>query len=235
MRHILLSLGILFITLPCIAEDVFLEKIDAVRNTAESFYMRIVITDYNEKGLAERAEFDSYFSGYEKSVLITRSGKNKNMKILMKDNDMWACLPGSRRSIRITPQQRLMGQASNGDVAKVAFSREYSVESAEKIGDETVLQLKAKKASATYQKIVLTIASDSYLMKRAEFYLLSGKMFKKAEYGYDLSGDEPRLASVKIIDMVKTGRWTTMSYGIVQPRSISDKIFNATYLPEWNG
>lgn len=217
------------------ANDALLEKIDAVRHDSESFYMRIVITDYDENGVTDRAEFDSYFKGYDKSVLITRSGKNNKMKILMKDNDMWACLPGSRRSIRITPQQRLMGQASNGDVAKTAFSREYRVEHAEQKGNETVLQLKAIKPSATYQKIVLTIASDSYLMKRAEFFLLSGKMFKKAEYGYDLSGESPRLASVKIIDMVKQGRWTTLSYGIAHNRPIADRIFNATYLPEWNG
>ncbi len=216
------------------AEDI-LEKIDGARNTAASYYMKITITDHDDKGKIDRAVYDSYFSGYEKSVLICREGKNKKMKILMKENDMWTCLPGSHRSIRITPQQRLMGQASNGDVAKIAFSQEYSVLESTASGNNLVLTLRAKKQSATYQRIVLTVAPDTYIMIKADFFLLSGKHFKSAEYFYDLNGERPRLTQVKIIDTVKTGRWTTLDYGLLQERQIADRIFNVTYLPEWNG
>ncbi len=235
MNFAIVILLSMFSTVVYASNDSILEKIDAVRANSESFFMRIVITDYSESGKVDRAEYDSYFSGYEKSVLICRSGKNKKMKILMKDNDMWACLPGSRRSIRITPQQRLMGQASNGDVAKIAFSREYTISESIAQGNNLVLTLIAKKASATYQRIALTVSAETYVMKHADFFLLSGKLFKKAEYEYDYSGEFPRLAMVKIIDTVKTGRWTTMTYGFAQPREIADRIFNATYLPEWNG
>jgi hypothetical protein len=67
------------------------------------------------------------------------------MKVLMKGDDMWINLSGSRRALRITPMQRLMGEASNGDVAKLSFSRDYNATILEADGDLLKLELQAKK------------------------------------------------------------------------------------------
>lgn len=110
------------------AEDAakILEKIDGYRQMENDFYLDIKISDYENDTLKEEATFASYFSGNDKSLLICTHGKNKGMKVLMKGEDMWVNLSGSKRGLRITPMQRLMGQASNGDVAKVSFSLDYT-------------------------------------------------------------------------------------------------------------
>ena len=98
-------------------------------------------------------------------MVIEKEGKNRDMKILYVNEKMWVQLPGSRRPIRITPIQRLMGQASNGDVAMVSYGENYT---AKNVGEEIVndvqcfkLLLSARIKSATYHKIILYVRQDT--------------------------------------------------------------------------
>ena len=48
---------------------------------------------------------------------------------------MWFYDPSSKASVRISPQQRLMGQASDGDVVTANFAKDYT---AKLLGEETL-------------------------------------------------------------------------------------------------
>ena len=57
-------------------------------------------------------------------------------KLMLKNGkDLWFYDPGTKSSVRISPQQRLMGEASNGDVITVSFARDYK---ATHDGEETI-------------------------------------------------------------------------------------------------
>ena len=134
-----------------------LQKVDGYRKMSNSFSLKIKISDYNDVKLKEEAVFFGCFKGNNKSVMICTKGKNKNMKVLMKDENMWVNIGRSKRAMRITPMQRLLGQASNGDVAKVAFSQDYNGEIKKITNDFYILELDAKNNGATYQKIILYV------------------------------------------------------------------------------
>jgi hypothetical protein len=62
---------------------------------------------------------------------------------------MYVAPKRSSRAVRITPIQRLLGQASYGDLAGLKFSKNYTPSIIEEKDDVTVLELIAKKSSAT--------------------------------------------------------------------------------------
>ncbi|MFX8565881.1 outer membrane lipoprotein-sorting protein, partial [Acinetobacter baumannii] len=58
-------------------------------------------------------------------VRFVEPPRDENKLILQDGLIMWFYDPEAKSSIRLSPQQRLMGQASNGDVVTVNFARDY--------------------------------------------------------------------------------------------------------------
>ncbi len=212
-----------------------LERIDAYRVPYEAFIIRTRITTYKNDRVTENAVFDVYIQGDDRSLVIQKAGKNRDMKLLYVDEMLWVHLPSSRRPIRITPIQRLMGQASNGDVAMVSYGDDYTYES---VGTEQIagvdclkLLLMAQSSSATYNKIHLYVRAYDYRPVKADFYLISGKHFKTAVYDayFDVEGQEI-LQRMTIFDVLRPDEKTTFEYEEILEKSIADKYFNKNYL-----
>lgn len=212
--------------------DQILDKIDGYRELNDDFSLAIKISDYESERLKEEATFSGYFSGIDKSLLICTHGKNKGMKVLMKGDDMWVNLTGSKRGLRITPMQRLMGQAANGDVAKTSFSQDYTGTVLEKGKDVLVMELKAKSKGATYQKVFLYADAKTYKPQKAEFFLTSGKHFKTAYY-LEFKTIEGREAvfKIKIEDKMNPKLYTVMENFDYKKKEIPEKYFNVMFLP----
>lgn len=238
---------IAFILLMCASLDaqndssqVLLRRIDAYRVPYEQFLVRTRLTAYEGEKAEETALFDAYLNGDEKSLVVQNEGKNRDMKILYVEEKMWVQLPSSRRPIRITPVQRLMGQASNGDVAMVSYGDDYT---AEPMGDATIdgvdcrkLLLLARKQSATYHKIFLYVRKSDYRPVKAEFFLVSGKHFKTAWYEvYTRIGDRMILTRMTINDEMRKDQKTVFEYEMIQEKHIDAKYFNKNYLVHVRG
>lgn len=209
-----------------------LEKVDDYRKIGDAFSMKLRISDFNDGRLSEEANFLGFFSSNDKSLVVCKNGKNKGMKVLMKGDDMWVCLVSSKRALRITPRQRLMGQASIGDVSKISFSKDYSGEILGQDDQEIKVELKARGKGATYQKIILSVQSKDLKPRKAEFYLLSGKHLKTAYYE-DYVNIENREVNckIRIEDAVKNGSYSVMTYSEFKKTTIPDKYFNVMSLP----
>ena len=212
-----------------------LERIDAYRVPFETFLIRLKITSCIEDAVDEVGLFHAYIDGADKSLVLAKAYRTPNMKILYVEENMWVHLPGSRRPIRITPIQRLMGQASNGDVARAGYSGDYQAES---IGQEKVLNedcvkilLTAKKPSATYHKIVMHVRRSDYRPVRAEYYLLSGKHYKTARFDtFRMIDGHPILAKMTIFDEIRPGHFTIFEYEEIVEKSLPERYFNKNYL-----
>lgn len=212
-----------------------IERVDAFRMPWDAFLIRTHITSYKDDKVKESAVYDAYINGNEKSLVIEKEGKNRDMKILYNEEKLYVQLVGSRRPIRITPMQRLMGQASNGDVARVSFGEDYDVERA---GDTSVGQVKclklllsAKKKSATYHRITLYIRKSDFRPVKAEFYLVSGKHFKTAYYEkYMPLAGSTTLQRMTIFDELRKNQKTVMEYSHMKQKTIDAKYFNKNYL-----
>ena len=115
------------------------------------------------------------------------SQKEKGRAVLLLDDQMWLLLPGSKRPVKVTPQQRLMGPAAGGDVARTRFREDYTVQS---LGQESLdgrdcwrLDLAARRPSVSARQAILWVAKDGFLPLKAEFHLASGKLSRTALFG----------------------------------------------------
>jgi len=217
------------------AQEKLLEKIDKFRVPYREFLVRTRITTYENDKLKETAVFDAYIKGNDKSLVVAKKYKTKGMKLLYVHENMWIQLPNARRPIRITPIQRLMGEASNGDVARVSFSDDYSAQIMGKIKIDDIacyqIRLLAQKKSATYHKIILFARKRDYRPVKAEYYLVSGKHIKTAYFKkYKPVAGKMVLKKMIIFDELKKTGKTIFEYVKFEPRKLPVKYFNKNYL-----
>jgi len=217
-----------------------LEQVDAFRIPHTAFMARTRITSFIDSTAGEMAVFEAYIAGPEKSLVIQKAGKNRDMKILYRNEKLWVALPGSRRPLRITPIQRLMGQASNGDVARIGWQTDYSVTS---ITEDTVkstacrkLKLKARKRSSTYAVIDLWVRQSDARPVKADFFMASGKKIKWAVYDrYETYNGRPLLKQMTLYDALRPREKTVFLYEKVTPQRLPDRYYNKNYLVHVNG
>ncbi|HEX2121103.1 MAG TPA: outer membrane lipoprotein-sorting protein, partial [Thermoanaerobaculia bacterium] len=181
MKRLLL---ILLFALPLAAGDAatILEKSDVYRNALDSFSIDVELTSIEGKS-TETSKFRVYGKGSDRSVVeFVAPATEKGKFLLMLRDAMWIYMPSASRPIRISPLQRLMGLASNGDVARTSFTVDYVAKSATEDGDAYIVELEAKDPSIAYKRVRLWIDKTSYEPRRADFYVASGKLLKRAHY-----------------------------------------------------
>jgi outer membrane lipoprotein-sorting protein len=158
------------------------------------------------------------------------SPRDKGRHLLMLGDDMWIYLPDTSRPIRITPLERLSGDASNGDVARTNYAVDYSPVylRTEKQGSEQcfVLELKARRKGATYQRILYWLRVEDARPVRAEFFLTSGKHIKTATFDdYAPSAGKMLLRRLTLYDEIRHNSHSVLEYSGATPRDLPDKLF----------
>jgi hypothetical protein len=88
----------------------------------------------------------------------------------------------------------------------------------------------------TYDRIKYWVSKERLVGVQAEFYTLSGKLFKTAAFKYDnrisIDGQEaiPFVSELVIKDAIQKDRVTTMTYGKIKVEPIPDSTFNLNLL-----
>ena len=233
MKRLLL---ILLLATTLRAEDAasILARTDQFRTPLTSFSMDVELTSY-DGAKSETSKFRVYGKGSDRSVVeFTAPATEKGKFLLMLRDAMWIYMPATSRPIRISPLQRLMGQASNGDVARTSFTVDYTPTSATADGDAWVLELEAKDPSLSYKRVRLWIGRKSYEPQRADFYVASGKLLKRAHYRkFTTMAGRRMVSDIEIEDLVRPGRRTLMRYANLVERDNADKMFTKDSLGKW--
>ena len=110
---------------PVDAEAV-LKHSDAYRNGWPSYVLHVKITNYESDKADEEKLYEVSQKGTEKTYVEFMSPREKGQHLLMLGDDMWVYLPDTSRPVRITPLERLSGDASNGDVARTNYAADYT-------------------------------------------------------------------------------------------------------------
>ena len=135
-----------------------LRRSDTYRNGWPSYVVHVKITNYESGKSDEEALYEVSQKGTDKTYVEFMSPRDKGRHLLMLGDDMWIYLPDTSRPIRITPLERLSGDASNGDVARTNYAVDYSPVylRTEKVGTEQcyLLELDAKRKGSTYHRIL---------------------------------------------------------------------------------
>jgi hypothetical protein len=206
----------------------------------------------NESGIEWEIAMDSLESGREQQRTIKVRARNfnslaeflapanvKGQKMLMVDRNMWFAKPGLSKPVPISPRQKLLGGAANGDIASTNYAGDYKITdtSEDTVNKEPcyLFDLTAIDKKTTYDRIKYWISKERLAGIKAEFYTVSGKMFKTAtfEYGNTITIDgapRPFISRMVITSAIIKEDVTTMNFRKVSFKNIPDSMFNLNLL-----
>ncbi len=215
-----------------------LRKADQARGNAEGVEWRIDIRSV-ERGREQKRTLRVRARGFNSLAEFLAPPNVKGQKLLMLDRNMWFAKPGLSKPVPISPRQKLLGGAANGDIASTNYAGDYTIV---KTSEDTVngekcylFDLKASDNRATYDRILYWISMERLVGLKAEFYTVSGKMFKTAVFEYKnsitINGKLREFISRMVItNALMKNDVTTMNYGRVVIRKIPDSVFNLNLL-----
>lgn len=252
MKNLLIGLGVaLLLFTGARAADPSAQDIvagmDKVRNPGQSFRVTNALTEYvkgqarNRVVLVVVAREDKATREFSNLVRYVEPARDVGKMVLMNGSNMWFYDPSSKASVRVSAQQRLMGQASNGDVVTANLSKDYT---SKLIAEEQLLDadrqnrscwhldLKAATDQAIYSRVEFWIEKGTFRPVKGKFYSDSGRMLKIAYYHKfveQLGGVRP--SETIIIDAVDQNLVTTMVNTDMRPQDVPDSWFQRDYLP----
>lgn len=233
--------GIVFNAKPVLAEMTpkeILEKADQARGNVEGVEWEIRLESV-ENGRRQFRVLKVKARDLNSLAEFLSPPKVKGRKLLMIDRNMWFIKPGLRKPVPISPRQKLMGGASNGDIASTNYAGDYkpSLVSEDTVNGEPcyLFDLTATNKKTTYDRIKYWISKKRLVGVKADFFTVSGKMFKSATFEYDHSimvQDRPRsfVSKMVITNAVIKEDITTMIYSKVKIKRIPDSAFNLNLL-----
>jgi len=172
-----------------------LQRADEVRNPRQSYRVTSTLIEYRNGKEINRNQL-AVFTRYEgeqqqfRNLIRFLQPRRDNGKLLLKDGaDLWFYDPAGKASIRISAQQRLLGQAANGDVVTTDLRRDYhaAIAGTETLNDaegkprQTVLlELTGRHADVTYPRMQLWLDPKNGQSVKAALYAQSGSLLKTA-------------------------------------------------------
>ena len=220
---------------------------DRLRNPDQPFRLTDTLVEYvggkphDSVVLVIFAKEDPATHRYGNLVRYAEPPRDAGKLVLLNGGNLWFYDPASKASVRISPQQRLLGQAATGDVLTVNLARDYKASLA---GTETLqdadraardcwhLDLAAATPDATYSRIEYWIERGTARSVKAKFYSDSGRLLKIAyyrKYEKQLGSDRP--TETIIIDAVDANLVTTVTSSDYRYRDIPDAWFQRDFLP----
>jgi hypothetical protein len=222
---------------------------DAIRNPTKPFSLTTTLTEYTNGKQTETNTLEVYskansHSGQFRSLIrFVSPARDANKLMLKSGNDLWFFDPSSKASVPISPAQRLLGQAANGDVVTVDLSKDYKAEIATE--EDTLdgerktrhcykLALAATSPDVTYHQVELWVETVSNRPVKARFYSESGHLLKTAfyrQYRPELGAERP--TEVVIIDGLNPAWVTVMRYSNYAWRDVPESWLQRDYLPRF--
>jgi outer membrane lipoprotein-sorting protein len=212
---------------------------DRARGNLEGIVWDISITT-NEDGSPETRGLNVKVKGDNTLARYTSPPAINDRTVLMVERNMWFIRSGLKKPVSISPRQKLMGDAANGDIASTNYAEDYSgvLSGDEAINGEAcyVLDLKAAGKNVTYDRIRYWVSKERLVGVKADFYTISGKLFKTAEFKYDnrvrtTPGEEiPFVSELTIHDAIRPDKVTMLKYSNVRVQAVPDSTFNLNLL-----
>jgi hypothetical protein len=223
---------------------------DAIRNPGKPFGLTVTLVEYRDGRQSDGNTLAVYSRAEEKSgrfrslIRFVSPPRDANKLMLKSGNDLWFYDPSSKASIRISPQQRLLGQASNGDVVTVNLAKDYE---ARLVAEEDIqdgdrqtrrcyrLALAALFPDVTYHHVEIWLQADNARPVKAAFFSESSQLLKTAYYRrYQLQLGAERPTETVIIDGLNP-RWiTVMRFSGYAWREVPEAWLQRDYLPRFS-
>lgn len=212
-----------------------LQQAEQYRGLSENFVLNGRIETLRD-GISEKMQPYQLLAGSDrKSLVIFTDGINKGQKVLLQDQQFWLQIPGSRRPLRITALQKLMGEASSGDVASLSWQQDYQISGIQPATAATQaawqLELTAAREGLSYARILLVVAANDAFPLSAEFYLASGKLAKQASFvrGKRVLNQKRTtdgVIAMQLSDKLQSKAVTVLHYDSLTEQQLPARLFN---------
>lgn len=219
---------------------------DKVRNTDQPFRSMLTLTEYVSGKERSRSAFvlfskEDASRRFRNLLEYVEPARDAGKRVLLDGRSLWFYDPASQASVRISPQQRLVGQAAIGDVLTVNLAVDYA---ATLTGTETIedagrqkracwrLELKAAADSAVYNRVEYWVEQGTFRPIKGKFYSDSGRLLKIIYYrNFTERLGAVRPAEAVIIDAVDSSLATIATFGDSRLQDVPDAWFQRDYLP----
>ena len=223
---------------------------DKVRNPGQPFRLTNTLTEYvggkprDQNTLIVFAKEDPATKQFRNLVQYVDPPRDAGKMVLLDSHVLWFYDPASKASVRISPQQRLIGQAAIGDVLTVNLAIDYA---GTLLGSETIqdtshkehqcwhLDMKAANDLATYNRVEFWIEAGTYYPIKGKFYSDSGRPLKIAFYRrYESALGVARPLETIIIDAVDPHLVTKVTASDYRAEDVQDAWFQRDFLPRFS-
>lgn len=216
-----------------------LVQADNFRQQDESAELKVKLKSIKDQKPDGESEMRVRLKGADFSLVEVRSGRSAGQVVLMSKEAVWVRMPRTSLPIRITPIQRLMGEASYGDLGRLRWQddyvAQYQANAEQTVNDVSVwaLSLTASKPTAAYTKMDLYVARDGGWPVQAVFYLKSGKLFKTARFDKPVKlGSRVLTQRTVFSDGADSAQQTEMFIESVTAKEFPSQIFTLDGLME---
>ena len=231
------------------AAEELLAASDAIRNPGRAFSVTVTLTEFQAGKQIDSSTLISYSRTQEQGgqfaslIRFVLPARDAGKLMLKNGNDLWFYDPTNKASVRLSPQQRLLGQASNGDVATVNLAKDYR---ATLLGEEDIqdgerrtrkahkLALTAMSPDVTYASIEMWVDAENNRPLKARFFAESSRLLKTAYYRRfqpELGAERP--TETVIIDGLNPQSVTIMRFSDYKARTIPDTWLQRDFLPRF--
>ena len=212
-----------------------LKAADLFRMSSDNMQIETQISTFNRDGNLEKERRYLVFSQAKRqSLVLMQSPAEKGQKMLMLGDDFWMVLAGSQRPLRITPLQKLLGDASIGDVSTMSWAQDYE---GEIVGEERCdeqpcvrLSLNATRKGVAYQHIDLWLGKTRHEPIKADLYVLSGKFAKQAIFIMDKASAPSTVVEMVLLDKLGSNKETRMRYLSRKDKTVPEQWMNPMFL-----
>ena len=236
MSRPLVFIFFLVVSLPANALDVktLLKEADAFRINSDAIRVETEVRVFKSGKPDKTRLYNVYVKPGRRSLVVMRSPAERGQKMLMLGDDFWLVLPSSQRPLRVTPMQKLLGDASTGDIASLTWAEDYD---GQVIGEALVegipclkLDITGRRKGVSYPRIVLSLAKSDRSPVHAELYVASDKLAKEAAFKFGSVEGRKLVTTMLLTDRLQRERVTEVHYLSRAPKALPDEYYNAAFL-----
>jgi outer membrane lipoprotein-sorting protein len=233
----LACLSVIWLACPWVAAEgpsaqQILERADAIRFPRGDHEVKATITFVRPSHDADLGKYDVLTKGFDKTLIkILAPATEHGNSLLMVGHDLWAFISNVSQPVRISFQQRLLGDVANGDLARANFVGDYTPTILKQNDRYYVLDLTAKTEEVTYGRILLEVEKKTYRPVKAQFFAVSGKLLKTGSYeGYRSLAGAVRPTRLVFDSPVVKDQKSVITYTAMTSGDFPDKYFTKDYL-----
>lgn len=224
-----------------------LRQSDAIRLPQTSFVVGVDLKNYDRGAVTGHTVVTTHSrqgdGQFQDIVYINAPSADRGKIILRNGNILWLYDPSSRASVRISPRQRLLGNASNGDVVSTNLVGDYRPTM---VGTEVIadgdrqnrecykLRLASRDSSTPYGAIDFWVDAATARPVKGKYYTSSGSLIKVAWYrNFRNEMGAARPMEVIIADGFDPNKVTVMRMSGFRPRDLPASWFRKEWLPKF--